>query len=75
SGILVHTAGFRRIGEEMSIEFDIPALGMNVKCRTKVVWRQEQGRTVGTTREGLKFLDLDPTSADKIDSWIRSYLN
>ena len=72
SGMMVHTSGLCRIGEEMSIEFDLPALGMNIKCRYRIVWRQVQGPMSGTAREGLKFLDLDPISADSIDRWIQS---
>ncbi len=70
SGMMVHTSGLCGIGEEMSIVFDLPALGMNIKCRSRMVWRQAQGQA-GTVREGLKFLDLDPASADMIDRWIQ----
>lgn len=69
SGIMVHTAGLCRVGDELRIELDIPGLDISVKCRSKIVWRQ--GQTAGTAREGIKFIDLDPVSADSIDRWIR----
>ncbi len=74
SGMMIHTAGLCRIGDELGIEFDIPGLDLSVKCRSRIVWRQLQGQAVGTAREGLKFLDLDPTHADMIDRWINNNL-
>jgi Tfp pilus assembly protein PilZ len=71
SGLLIQTARHCKIGEEINIELQLPYLNLNVKCRSKVVWRQEPDSKTSTAKGGLKFVDLDRSVADKIDNWIR----
>jgi PilZ domain len=75
SGMLVQTVRLCKVDEVINIEFELPSLNLNIKCRSKVVWREEPNWKTSTARGGLKFLDLDLSAADKIENWIQGTLN
>jgi Tfp pilus assembly protein PilZ len=72
AGIFMHTVRPCRVGEEFHVEFTVPHLDINVKCRSKVAWsKNPTWIREGISSEGLTFVDIDPQISDMLDGWIK----
>lgn len=71
-GMFIGSVNPKKVGEEFEISFSIAELKMDLKCRCVVVWSREYD---SLTRQepgmGIKFIDLDVQTTEKIDEWIR----
>ncbi len=71
-GMFVATVNPRGVGEEFSISFELAEEGIKVRCRCRVMWSR-QFDPEHLDREpgmGLKFIDIDEDSAERIDAWV-----
>ncbi len=74
TGIFIQTISPREVGAEFDIEFAIPKTSISTRCRAKVVWRRKYSSGKQEPGMGLKFLDLDPETANLIETWVTSQL-
>ena len=70
-GMLVQALRPKSVGEEFSVEFIVPYTDITVSCRGKVVWMRDKhpGSQPCPPQLGLKFIEIDPTVADRINDW------
>lgn len=75
SGLFVYTVRPLNVGDEFKIEFTVPGTEISVNCAARVVWERSyhQADTHGP-RMGIKFSNIDPQTADRLDQWIASQL-
>lgn len=72
SGIFVQTPAYIGVGKVYVIEFTLPRTATTVRCFTKVVWNRSMSlNRDGVTRGGLKFMDIDPEVALRIDECVK----
>jgi Tfp pilus assembly protein PilZ len=75
SGVFIHTVKQKEVGDEFNIELTIPKTDITVKCRSKVVWnRSIASKGAHGLCMGLKFSDIEPSLASKIDNWVAMQL-
>lgn len=71
SGVFVQTISPKDVGEEFNIEFDIPKAEIHINCRARVIWnRRFSEKGSYEPGMGLKFVDLDPETARKVEQWV-----
>jgi len=77
SGMFIATARPIKPGEQIDLEFSLPApLKGTVRCLCEVVWTRPMGSHLPFEPGiGLKFLDLDEDISLQIDSWIKEQLD
>lgn len=74
-GIFVHTLTPKRVGEEFSLELNVPKSDIIIKCRCRVAWNRRFSEAGNhDPGMGIEFLDLDPDIADSVDIWVISQL-
>ncbi len=70
-GMFIASVNPKKVGEEFDISFSIDDLKMDLKCRCVVVWSREyDSLTKQEPGMGIRFIDLDPETVEKIDEWI-----
>ena len=71
SGLFIGTTKRRPPGEIYEIQFYLPELEKNFRCKAKVIWfrpyRKDSPHPPGL---GLEFLELTPEEASVIDQWV-----
>jgi len=75
-GMFIATINPKNVGEEFSIEFNPPVKKSPIRCCSTVIWRREY--KPGLKRApgmALKFIDLDESAREFIDSWILNQPN
>src|SRR3972149_119076 len=71
-GMFIASVNPKKVGEEFDIAFSIADLKMDLKCRCVVVWSLEyDSMTKQEPGMGIKFIDLDQATIDKLDEWIK----
>jgi hypothetical protein len=76
TGLFVHNHFPCKVDEVFNIEMTLPDTAITVKCHSSVVWCNDTGQTTnGPIRRGLRFVDIDPFTAEKLDRWVRSHLD
>jgi Tfp pilus assembly protein PilZ len=67
----VNTITPKDVGEEFNIEFEIPKTDIRIICRARVIWnRRFSQKGANEPGMGLKFVDLDPDTAAKVEDWV-----
>lgn len=75
SGLFVHTVRELKVGDEFKIEFTIPDTDITVRCTARVVWeRSSHHADSHGPRMGIRFSDIDPQTADRINQWVATQL-
>ena len=73
-GVFIPTVNPREPGEQFDLQVTLPpAAGFSLECRCEVVWRRRFER--GGKCEpgmGLRFVDLSPEIADRLEKWLLS---
>lgn len=73
-GMFISSVNPKKMGEEFEISFKLDDRGREIKCRAVVVWiRQYDSLIKQEPGMGIKFLDLDDTTREEIDEWIRTH--
>lgn len=69
-GMFIASVNPRKVGEEFSITFKLPFKDIDIKCRCAVVWMREYEPHKQDPGMGIKFMDLDDETRDKIEEWV-----
>jgi uncharacterized protein (TIGR02266 family) len=70
-GLFVATRDLKPIGTVMEISFSLPGSGVKITTRCEVRWqRLEQPNADSMPGIGLRFLDIDATAAEAINTFI-----
>ncbi len=71
SGMFIATVNPRKLGEEFTICFEIPADGSKIVCKCRVVWSREfDPKLEEKPGMGIEFVDIDDETRAKIENWI-----
>ncbi len=73
NGMFIASISPKEVGEEFTLEFKPPTMNVPVTCLCTVIWRREY--KPDSPREpgmALKFIDLDDTSREAIDTWAKN---
>ncbi len=62
--------------EEYHIKLTLSNTSITVNCRSAVIWCTMSTNTMDglPSRRGLKFVDIDSSTANRLDDWVRSQL-
>ncbi len=73
SGIFIATTNAIEPGEQINLEFQLPApLKGSVRCRCEVVWKRPIGSHLPfEPGMGMKFLDMPEETSNQIEEWVR----
>ncbi len=76
SGMFIATSNTIQAGEEIELEFQLPApLTGTVRCLCEVVWKRPQGTHLPfEPGMGIRFIDLPEEISGRIDEWISEQL-
>ncbi|MCK5826265.1 MAG: PilZ domain-containing protein [Desulfuromusa sp.] len=76
SGMFIATTNMIQPGEQVKLEFQLPApLKGIVRCLCEVVWKRPHGTHLPFEPGiGIKFVDLPIEISDKLDEWIKQQL-
>lgn len=69
-GMFIASVNPRKVGEEFAITFKLPFIDRDIKCRCAVVWMREYEPHKQDPGMGIKFMDLDDETRDKIEEWV-----
>lgn len=69
-GMFVASVNPRKVGEEFAITFKLPFMESDIKCRCAVVWMREYEPHKQDPGMGIKFMDLDDETRDRIEDWV-----
>ncbi len=76
SGMFIATTNPIQPGEQINLEFQLPApLKGTVRCLCEVVWKRPPGTHLPfEPGMGMKFVDLPTEISDRINNWIQEQL-
>lgn len=76
SGMFIATTNTIQPGEQIKLEFQLPApLKGTVRCLCEVVWKRPHGTHLPfEPGMGMKFVDLPTEISDELDEWIKEQL-
>ena len=76
SGIFISTTNPIQPGEQIVLEFQLPApLTGTVRCNCEVVWKRPHGTHLPfEPGVGMKFIDLQIELSDQLDDWIKEQM-
>jgi Tfp pilus assembly protein PilZ len=74
-GIFVHTFSLPEIGDEVSVRFVVPLLGVEHEARAMVLWTRPEapGRRFDDVGFGARFLSLPPEILASVDRYVRTH--
>lgn len=74
-GLFIATVKPREPGEKFIIQVTIPApKKIQIRCTCEVVWKRHfERKSPHEPGMGLKFLDLEQETIDRIDTWVKSH--
>ncbi len=72
SGMFIATTNQIQAGEQINLEFQLPApLKGTARCRCEVVWKRPHGTHLPfEPGMGMKFIDMPEEIIDRLDQWI-----
>lgn len=73
-GMFIASVNPRGLGEEFEITFRLTGEHTDIKCRCAVAWVRHYDSLAKQNEPGMgiKFLDLDDATRDRIDEWVRT---
>ena len=74
-GLFIATHHLRRIGDRITLKFQLPGSEKSVEVETEVRWIRENSslhRVDGSTGMGVRFINLSPEATDIIQAFIES---
>ncbi|WP_321371660.1 PilZ domain-containing protein [uncultured Desulfuromusa sp.] len=73
SGMFIATTNPIQAGEQIDLEFPLPApLKGTARCRCEVVWKRPHGTHLPfEPGMGVKFLDMPSDITERLDEWIK----
>ena len=73
SGMFIATTNPIQAGEQIDLEFQLPApLKGTARCRCEVVWKRPHGTHLPfEPGMGMKFIDMPAEITDRLDQWIK----
>lgn len=74
-GLFIATHQLRRIGERITLKFNVPGTDRPVTVETEVRWIRENSslqRVDGATGMGVRFINLSPEASEAINKFIQS---
>ncbi|MCK4501657.1 MAG: PilZ domain-containing protein [Desulfuromonadales bacterium] len=73
SGMFIATTNQIKAGEEIELEFQLPApLIGTARCRCEVVWKRPMGSHLPfEPGMGMKFIDMPEEISEQISDWIK----
>ncbi len=73
SGMFIATTNPIQPGEQINLEFQLPApLKGTVRCRCEVVWKRPHGTHLPfEPGMGMRFVDLPVDISEQLDEWIK----
>jgi len=76
SGMFIATTNPIQAGEQIDLEFQLPApLKGTARCRCEVVWKRPHGTHLPfEPGMGMKFINMPEEVSDRLDDWIREQL-
>ncbi len=76
SGMFIATTNSIQPGEQIELEFQLPApLKGTARCRCEVVWKRPPGTHLPfEPGMGVKFVDMPEQISEQLDEWIREHL-
>ncbi len=76
SGMFISTTKPIQAGEQIALEFQLPApLTGTARCRCEVVWKRPHGTHLPFEPGiGMKFLDMPAEVSNQLDEWIKEQL-
>ena len=76
SGMFIATTNPIQAGEQIDLEFPLPApLTGTARCRCEVVWKRPHGTHLPfEPGMGMKFIDMPVEISNRLDEWIKEQL-
>jgi len=76
SGMFIATSNPIQAGEQIDLEFPLPApLKGTARCRCEVVWKRPHGTHLPfEPGMGIKFIDMPVEVSARLDDWIKEQL-
>lgn len=74
-GLFIATHHLRRIGDRITLKFQIPGTDQPLAVETEVRWIRENSslqRVDGATGMGVRFINLSPEAASAINKFLQS---
>jgi uncharacterized protein (TIGR02266 family) len=74
-GLFIATHHLRRIGDRITLKFQLPGSDQSVAVETEVRWIRENSslqRVDGATGMGVRFINLSPEAANAIQTFLQN---
>lgn len=71
-GMYISSVNPRKVGTEFDLTFKLDDGGPEIKCRCVVVWQREYKPHDPEPGMGIKFLDIDEASRERIEKFVES---